>query len=118
MFQVFRFRVKSKNGLLNQMAESVNAVWNFCNDTQKFAIKWNKPWLSGFDLIRLTTGTSKELRIPSHTVSAVCLQYAKVRKQHNRPYLRYRGKRSLKWIPIQGRDLKLVSDGIFKFYGN
>lgn len=40
--KVYRYRVKSLNGLLNKQSRAVNFVWNFCNDTQKHALKWRK----------------------------------------------------------------------------
>ena len=117
MILVYRYRVKSLNGLLNRQARAVNYVWNFCNDTQKHALKWNKRWPSGFDLNVLTIGSSKELGIHSGTVNATCEQYAKSRSQHRRPFLRYRGRRSLGWVPLKGRDLK--REGVaFRFAGN
>ncbi|NRO95848.1 transposase [Paraburkholderia sp. NMBU_R16] len=117
MILVYRYRVRSLNGLLNRQSRAVNFVWNFCNDTQKHALKWNKKWPSGFDLNVLTTGSSKELGIHSGTINATCEQYAKSRSQHRRPYLRYRGKRSLGWVPLKGRDLKREGTA-FRFAGN
>jgi putative transposase len=115
--KVYRYRVKSLNGLLNKQARAVSYVWNFCNDTQKHALKWRKRWPTGFDLNVLTAGSSKELGIHSGTINAVCEQYAKSRKQFKRPFLRYRGKRSLGWVPLKGRDLKRHGDA-FRFAGN
>ncbi len=117
MILVYRYRVKSLNGLLNKQSRVVNCVWNFCNDTQKHALKWNKKWPTGFDLNVLTTGSSKELGIHSGTVNATCEQYAKSRSQRRRPYLRYRGRKSLGWVPLKGRDLKREGDA-FRFAGN
>ncbi len=117
MILVYRYRVKSLNGLLNKQSRVVNYVWNFCNDTQKHALKWNKKWPTGFDLNVLTTGSSKELGIHSGTVNATCEQYAKSRSQRRRPYLRYRGRKSLGWVPLKGRDLKREGDA-FRFAGN
>jgi putative transposase len=114
---VYRYRVKSLNGLLNKQCHAVNYVWNYCNETQEHALKWNKRWPSGFALNVLTTGSSKELGLHSGTVNAVCEQYAKSRQQHRRPYLRYRGKKSLGWVPMKGRDLKRAGEG-FRFAGN
>ena len=109
MLLVYRYRVKSLTGLLNSQARACNFVWNFCNDTQKHALKWNKRWPTGFDLNRLTAGSSKELALHAGTINAVCEQYAKSRRQTNRPFLRWRGRRSLGWVPLKGRDLKRVS---------
>jgi putative transposase len=117
MVLVYRYRVKSLNGLLNQQSRAVNYVWNFCNNTQKHALKWRKKWPTGFDLNVLTTGSSKELGIHSGTVNATCEQYAKSRTQHKRPYLRYRGRKTLGWVPLKGRDLKREGDA-FRFAGN
>ncbi|KVD42980.1 transposase [Burkholderia sp. ABCPW 11] len=89
MILVYRYRVKSLNGLLNKQSRAVNYVWNFCNDTQKHALKWSKKWPTGFDLNVLTTGSSKELGIHSGTVNATCEQYAKSRSQHRRPLRRF-----------------------------
>ena len=117
MILVYRYRVKSLSGLLNRQSRAVNYVWNYCNDTQKHALKWNKRWPSGFDLNVLTTGCAKELGLHSDTVNAVCEQYAKSRGQHRRPYLRYRGNKSLAWVPLKGPDLKREANA-FRFAGN
>ena len=117
MILVYRYRVKSLNGLLNQQSRAVNFVWNFCNDRQKDALRFGRRWHTGFDLNKLTTGASKELGLHSGTINAVCEQYAKSRSQKNRPYLRYRGKKSLGWVPFKGRDLKREGDA-FRFAGN
>jgi IS605 OrfB family transposase len=117
MLLVYRYRVKSLTGLLNSQARACNFVWNYCNDTQRHALKWNKRWPSGFDLNRLTAGSSKELALHAGTINAVCEQYAKSRRQRNRPFLRWRGRRSLGWVPLKGRDLK--REGVaFRFAGN
>jgi putative transposase len=117
MILVYRYRVKSLNGVLNQQARKVNFVWNYCNDRQKDALRFDRPWLTGFDLNKLTTGSSKELELHSGTINAVCEQFAKSRSQHHRPYLRYRGRKSLGWVPIKGRDLHREGDA-FRFAGN
>jgi putative transposase len=117
MLLTYRYRVKSLNGLLNSQARAVNYVWNYCNDVQKQALKWSKKWPSGFDLNKLTTGSSKELNLHSGTVNAVCEQYAKSRSQKKRPYLKYRGKKTLAWVPLKGRELKREGDA-FRFAGN
>jgi len=117
MILVYRYRVKSLNGLLNKQARAVNYVFNYCNDIQKQALKWNKKWPTGFDLNKLTTGSNKELGLHSGTVNAVCEQYAKSRAQKKRPYLRWRGNKSLGWVPLKGRDLKREGEA-FRFAGN
>ncbi|ABM36375.1 RNA-guided endonuclease InsQ/TnpB family protein [Polaromonas naphthalenivorans] len=117
MILVYRYRVKSLTGLLNQQSRAVNFVWNFCNDRQKDALRFGRPWHTGFDLNKLTSGASRELGLHSGTVNAVCEQYAKSRSQKKRPWLRYRGKKSLGWVPLKGRELKREGDA-FRFAGN
>ena len=117
MLIVYRYRVKSQAGLLNKQARAVNYVFNYCNETQKHALKWGKRWPSGFDLNKLTSGASKELGLHSGTVNAVCEQYAKSRSEKKRPFLRWRShKRSLGWVPLKGRDVKETPGG-FHFHG-
>ena len=72
MLIVHRYRVKSLTALLNKQARAVNFVFNYCNDRQKDALRFGRKWLSGFDLNKLTTGSSKELGIHSGTINAVC----------------------------------------------
>ena len=117
MILVYRFRVKSKNGMLDRQARKVNFVWNYCNDRQKDALRLERPWLTGFDLNKLTIGSSKELDLHSGVINAVCEQFAKSRAQHRRPYLRYRGRKSLGWVPLKGRDLHREGYA-FRFAGN
>ena len=117
MILVYRYRVKSRNGLLNQQSRAVNFVWNFCNDRQKDALRFGRRWHTGFDLNKLTTGSSKELGLHSGTVNAVGEQYVKSRAQKKRPYLRYRCRKSLGWVPLKGRELKREGDA-FRFAGN
>jgi putative transposase len=115
MVLVYRYRVKSLNGLLSQQARAVNFVWNYCNDRQKDALRFGRKWLTGFDLNRLTSGAGKDLRLHSGTVNAVCEQYATSRSQKRRPFLRYRGRKSLGWVPLKGRNLEETPDG-FRFH--
>jgi putative transposase len=117
MIVVYRYRVKSLTGLLNKQARAVDFVWNYCNDRQKDALRFHRPWLTGFDLNKLTTGSSKELGLHSGTINAVCEQYAKSRSQKKRPYLRYRGHKTLAWVPLKGRELKPEGNA-FRFAGN
>lgn len=117
MIVVYRYRVKSLNGLLNKQAMAVNFVWNYCNDRQKDALRFNRAWHTGFDLNNLTAGSSKELGLHSGTIQAICEQYAKSRSQKKRPYLKYRGLKSLGWIPIKGRDFIRSGDS-FRFAKN
>lgn len=85
MLLVYRYRVKSLTGLLNSQARACNFVWNFCNETQQQALKWNKRWPTGFDLNRLTAGSSKELALHAGTINAVYVNYIRRCLRVNRP---------------------------------
>jgi len=113
---VYRYRVKSFTGLLNQQARTVNFVWNYCNDRQKDALRFGRRWHTGFDLIKLTTGCSKELGLHSGTVNDVCQRYATSRAISRRPYLRFRGRKAMGWVPLKGRELKREGNA-FRFAG-
>jgi putative transposase len=114
---MYRYRVKSLTGLLNKRAKAVNFVWNFCNDTQKHALKWDKKWPSAYDLQKLCAGAGEELGLRSAAIHRVCEQYAQSLRQSRKPYLRYRGKRSLGWIPIKALGTRETLHG-FHLHGN
>ena len=75
MLLTYKFRVKDKHATeLNRQARAVNSVWNFCNETQKHALKWGKKWPSGYDLCDLTAGSAPMLDLHAHTVQRVCIR--------------------------------------------
>jgi len=97
----YRFRLREKHAReLNRQARAVNFVWNFANETQRKAVKDGRRWFSGYDLEKLAAGTSKDLDLHAHTIARTCSQYARSREQHKRPWLRWRGKKSLGWVPF------------------
>lgn len=116
MILIYRYRVKSLNGLLNKQARAVSFVWNYCNDRQKDALRFGRRWLTGFDLNNLTAGSSKELGLHAGTINACCEQYARSRAAKKRPFLRYRGRKNLGWVPLKGRDMRETLNG-FHFHG-
>jgi len=111
----YRYRIKTTSGArlaLDAMARAANLVWNFCGETQEAARRWNRRWPTGFDLIGLTNGSSRALGLHSDTVQAVCKQFAVSRDEaERRP--RWRGKKSLGWVPFQAaRAIRLDGDAI------
>lgn len=98
----YRFRIKDKHvARLNAQARAVNFVWNFCNETQKRAAQSGRKWLTGYDLWKLVAGCTKEgLDLHSHSAMRVCLQYDKSRRQQKKPWLRWRSRKSLGWVPF------------------
>ncbi len=114
MILTYRYRVKgsSSASTLNGLARACNFVWNFCNESQEHALRWHQRWPTYQDLCKLTTGSSKELGLHSQTVQAVCEQYATRRQQFKKRKLRWRGKRSLGWIPFKVSGVKVVEDTV------
>ena len=85
---------------LNHQARSVNVVWNYCNERQRQAAREHRRWLSYPDLALLTAGTSTGLGIHAHTIQRTCRAYVQARQVHRKPWLRWRGRRSLGWVPF------------------
>lgn len=111
----FRYRIKdSTSGThLQRLGYACNRVWNYCNEVTLLAWRREKHTLSAFDLINLTAGAGQELRLHSETVSAICQEYVKSRRQAKKVRLHWRSrKRSLGWIPFKARFLKIAGDSI------
>lgn len=113
----YRFRLRdTATKDLDRQARAVNFVWNYCNETQKIAVDRNRKWLTGYDLQKLTAGSSKELGLHAHTIQQVCTYYDNARRQKNKPRLRWRTKKSLGWVPFNTGHVRFV-DGGFRFNG-
>jgi len=114
MVLTYRYRVKDATAgrHLQRQARAVNRVWNYCGETQNAARRHKKRWPSGFDLIKLTLGSSKLLGLHSDAVQAVCKQFAIARDScGKRP--RWRGGKSLGWIPFQAaRAIRVQGDTV------
>jgi putative transposase len=113
----YHYRIKSYNGFLNGLARKVNFVWNYCNDVQRQAVKSSRKWLSEFDLNGLTAGSSKELGLCSESIQAIARQYTQSRSQFKKPWLRWRSRKVLGWIPLKALSLK-YRDGNFVYMGH
>ena len=113
-----RYRIKdaSRLALLDQLARSVNLVWNYCNETSFHAVRNHSKWLSEFDLQALTTGTGKELGISSVTVQSICKEFVTRRIQFKKRKLRWRvsqgSKRSLGWIPFKANSIQVKGERV------
>ena len=114
MIRTYRYRIKDSSAApqLNKLARACNFVWNFCNESQEHALRWNQRWPTGFELSKLTAGCSKELGLHSQTVQAVCEQYETRRKQFKKRNLRWRGKRSPGWVPFKASGIKVIDDTV------
>lgn len=111
----FRYRVKdSTSGThLQRMAWAVNTVWNFAQEVSLLIWQRERRFSTAFDLINLCAGASTELGISSETIAEVCREYVTRRKQFKKRRLKWRSrKRSLGWIPLKMRFLKVQGDTI------
>src|SRR5690554_1460449 len=103
--KTLKVRVKDKHRpLLNQMARSVNFVWNYVNELSHRSIKERGVFLSAYTIQKYTQGAHKELGLHSHTVQRVASEYVTRRKQFKKARLSWRRsggvRRSLGWVPI------------------
>ena len=115
MLLTYKFRVKDKHATeLTRQARAVNIVWNFCQESQKHALKWGKKWPSGYDLCNLTAGSAPMLNLHAHTVQRVCIEYEKSRRTQKKRTLKWRGKKSLGWVPFNTGHVSF-KDGAFMF---
>jgi putative transposase len=119
MLRTFSYRIKDSGSgaLLVALARKVNFVWNFCNQTQLQALRWHRTWPSGFDLNNLTAGSSRALGLHSQTIQAIGEQYAEKRNTARKSKLRWRGRRSLGWVPFKASGVKVKEDRV-TYYGH
>lgn len=118
LVKTFRFRVKdsSTDGrVLSRMARSVNAVWNHCNAAGLHAIKFANgyeiKWPDDKALQDSTRGASRLLGISSQTIQAICEEHSARRAQFKKAKLRFRGRKSLGWVPFKNQTFKLDTRG-------
>jgi putative transposase len=118
MLLTLKFRLKDRHAAeLNRQARAVSFVWNYVNEMQQKAARSQRKWLTYPDLARLTAGSSRELGLHAHTIQKVCEQYDRSRKQHRKAWLKFRGRKSLGWVPFNQGHVKVVSPGKLKFRG-
>lgn len=85
---------------LKKQSRAVNFVWNYLNETQKKAAQARRKWLYAYDLMKLTAGAGKELDLHAHTIQRVCRAYDDARTARKKAWLRWRGRKSLGWVPF------------------
>lgn len=96
-----KFRLRDKHATeLARQARAVNIVWNYCNETSRKAWGRDRKWLSKYDLQNLTASSSKELDLHAHTIQQVCCQFERSRNNAKRAGIRWRGRKSLGWVPF------------------
>ncbi|MBW4052407.1 MAG: transposase [Proteobacteria bacterium] len=114
MVLTYRYRIKdaASGRHPRRQAREVNRVWNYCGEIENGARRHNRRWPSGFDLIKLTRGSGQLLGLHSDTVQAVCKRFAISRDAcGKRP--RWRGRKSLGWVPFQApRAIRVRGDRV------
>ena len=103
--KTLKLRIKDKHSAqLDQMARSVNFVWNYVNELSSRSIKEHGRFLSNYSLQKYTQGANKELGLHSQTVQQVSKEYVTRRKQFKKSKLNWRKshgvRRSLGWVPV------------------
>lgn len=107
-----KLRVRDKHAVeLCRQSRTVNFVWNYCNEIQMKAVQSGRLWLNYYDLAKLTSGSSKELDLHSDTIQRICKIYDRSRTQRSKPFLKWRSKKSLGWVPFNTE--RVVFDGKF-----
>jgi IS605 OrfB family transposase len=101
------------------MANEVNRVWNFCNETQIKTVQNHHKWFSAYDFHKLTGGSSKYLNINSTTVQRICEEYAQKIRQFKKWKLNWRSyKKQLPWIPFKTSGISIDREaGTARYYG-
>lgn len=107
-----KLRLKDKHcSELNRQARAVNFVWNYCNDIQSKAATSRKKWPGRLELQSLTAGSGPMLGLSAQTVCKVCERYELSRRTSNRRKLRFRGRKSLGWIPFNAQSIRFDGEG-------
>ncbi len=117
MIITVRLRLKDKHAaVLNQQAKAVSLVWNYCNEMQQKAVQWDRKWLSYGQLCRLTAASSTLLGLQAQSIQKVCEKYVFNRRLRNKQWLRFRGQKSLGWVPFNQQSITWKT-GAFHFAG-
>lgn len=119
LLKTLKYRVKDRTSAkrLDAAARAVNFVWNHCNAMQRHALRHNQKWPSAPGFQSSTRGSGKLLGIPAQTVQGVCKEYIDRRRGSKRAKLRWRGKRSLGWVPFKNQTIS-VSGSVVSFNGH
>jgi IS605 OrfB family transposase len=116
--KTLKVRVRDKHvPLLNEMARSVNFVWNYINELSERSIRERGLFLSAYDIQKYTDGASAELPLHSHTIQQIGKEYVTRRKQFKKRKLAWRKsvgvRRSLGWIPFKSGAAKWKNGQVY-----
>jgi putative transposase len=109
LYKTFSYRVKDATSgrWLAAMARSVNLAWNYCNEVSGRSAERGPRWITKAQLRALTKGASREIGISAQTVQEIVAEFVVKRRAARRPRLRWRGRRSLGWVPFTNQEVSL-----------
>lgn len=112
MLITYRYRVKDSNhkNWFDKKVRAINFVWNYCNEVSYKAWTRDRKWINWYQLCILTAGSSIELGLGAQIIQQICKQHSQSRSQFKKCKLKWRGKKSLGWIPLTNQN--------FTFRGN
>lgn len=121
--KTYKYRIKDSTTQkkLTFLAKEVNFVWNVCNEQIRKRWKESRRITTKVELNKITRGASKFLSINQQTIQAVSYEL-ETRTRKNKKFIKFRGKKSLGWIPFNGQTIKICGDlvnynkCIFKFW--
>jgi IS605 OrfB family transposase len=116
--KTLKVRIKDRHlSLLQQMAWSVNQVWNYVNALSQRAIRERGVFLSAYDIDPYTKGAGKDLGLHSQTLQEVSREYVTRRQQFKKTRLQWRKsggvRRSLGWVPFKSGAVKWKNGQIY-----
>jgi len=105
---------------LDAAAREVNLIWNHVNELCAKAARpyyGRGKWLSGYEVDKLLTGTSRELDcLPQQTVARVAIEHANKRSQFKRTRLSWRrsggSRKSLGWVPFRRGQVRFKNGAV------
>lgn len=112
LYKAFSYRVKDATSgkHLGRLARAVNFTWNYLNEISGRSAERGPKWVTKRQLRDLTKGAGRELGLPSQVIQEVIDEFIVKRRAARRPTLRWRGRRSLGWVPFTSQDITLEGD--------
>jgi IS605 OrfB family transposase len=115
MILTYKYRIKdsSTKKHLQKFSQSVNTVWNYCNEIGLLVWRKEKRFVTEYELNNLTSGSSEELDLHSQTIQSITREYVTSRRISKKVKLNWRtSKRQLNWIPLKSSGMKVEEESI------
>jgi IS605 OrfB family transposase len=109
LYKTFSYRVKDATSgkRLSKLVRGVSVVWNYCNEISARSAERGPRWATKKQLRDLTKGASRDVGVSAQIIQQVIDELVVKRRAHGRPKLRWRGRRSLGWVPFTNQDIRL-----------